>query len=307
MANTATGVNISDQIRARSYGLFRWPMIAIFGVLCIVPQFLPASDFRTTLGGISTLVMFAVALLHCYERYGYKNSVVFLAVTWIVSNGLEALSIQTGFPFGHYYYTISSSRILNVPMIIMPAYFGMGYMAWTLAHVLIGQYGKRLRGIHIFLAPLIASFIMVMWDVVMDPIESTLNKSWIWKNGGNYFGVPISNYLGWFFVVFVFLQIFAIYISRFDTVKVEVKKGRFFWLEASAAYGIQCVSLLLTSLTASGNREIYSSTGLVNVFTMLFVTILSVITIFNNRAASPADRETDSVQHKTPDAEKQLI
>ncbi|WP_207669017.1 carotenoid biosynthesis protein [Clostridium chromiireducens] len=61
--------------------------------------------------------------------------------------------------------------------------------------------------INVFLVPLIATFIMVMWDVVMDPITATVNKVWIWEDGGSYFGVPISNYLGWFLVVYIFLQI----------------------------------------------------------------------------------------------------
>jgi hypothetical protein len=33
---------------------------------------------------------------------------------------------------------------------------------------------------------------------------------------GNYFGVPISSYFGWFLVVFIFFQIFTLYLSKFD-------------------------------------------------------------------------------------------
>lgn len=41
----------------------------------------------------------------------------------------------------------------------------------------------------------------------MDTITATVNKVWILEDGGSYFGVPISNYLGWFLVVYIFLQI----------------------------------------------------------------------------------------------------
>lgn len=251
----------------------RWSFIAVFFVISIATHFIPSGTLSFVLSGVSTLLVFTTAILHSYERYGLKNSLVFLVVTWVVSNGLEALSIQTGFPFGNYHYTVPTLMILEVPWIIMVAYFATGYMSWVLAHVLTGQFGTKLKGIHIFLVPMIASFIMVMWDVVMDPFNSTINKNWIWEDGGNYFGVPISNYLGWFFVVFVFYQIFAIYISKYDAPGSGLLKSKSYWLEASAIYGIQSISLLMTSALENGNSEIYSSIGLVNVFTMLFVTI----------------------------------
>jgi Predicted membrane protein len=300
MENTAVGSGITVQKKAVSLGMIRWPLIGLFLILNLVTHFLPAGALSMTLNGVITLVIFATAILHSYERHGIKNSIVFVIVTWVVSNGLEALSIQTGFPFGHYYYTVPTARILNVPWIIMVAYFAMGYMSWTLAHVLTGQYTKKLHGVQVFLTPLIASFLMVMWDVVMDPVNSTLNKNWIWKDGGNYFGVPISNYFGWFFVVFVFFQIFALYLSKFDTAVIRTKESRSFFLEAAAVYGIQSLSMLLTSAMAGANKEIFSSTGLVNVFTMLFVTILSVITVLNCHGTAPAEERTKPDGRRTP-------
>jgi putative membrane protein len=34
----------------------------------------------------------------------------------------------------------------------------------------------------------------------------------IWEQGGGYFGVPITNYLGWFFTVYVFFQGIALFL-----------------------------------------------------------------------------------------------
>ena len=62
---------------------------------------------------------------------------------------------------------------------------------------------------------------MVMWDLTVDPISSTLQGLWVWTTPGAYFGVPISNFFGWFLVVYLFFQIFALYISRYDTLKPE--------------------------------------------------------------------------------------
>src|SRR5205085_3727523 len=63
-----------------------------------------------------------------------------------------------------------------------------------------------------FAVPFIASFMMVAWDLGMDPTSSTIRHSWIWEQGGGYFGVPLTNYLGWFFTVYVFFQVFALYL-----------------------------------------------------------------------------------------------
>ncbi|WP_162262393.1 carotenoid biosynthesis protein [Legionella brunensis] len=38
------------------------------------------------------------------------------------------------------------------------------------------------------------------------------------KDGGQYFGVPLQNYFGWFFVVYIIYQIFAAYIAKWDVV-----------------------------------------------------------------------------------------
>ena len=37
-------------------------------------------------------------------------------------------------------------------------------------------------------ASLAGAFIMVSWDVAMDPYQSTVTGDWIWHDGGGYFG-----------------------------------------------------------------------------------------------------------------------
>lgn len=64
-----------------------------------------------------------------------------------------------------------------------------------LSHVLTGQYSRKLKGKQVFIVPFIAAFIMVMWDLSVDPISSTLQGLWVWIYPGAYFGVlfPISS------------------------------------------------------------------------------------------------------------------
>ena len=101
-----------------------------------------------------------------------------------------------------------------MPLLIAPAYFGCDYLAWSLAHVFVGVFGNKLRAEQIWRVPLVAAFVMVMWDLTMDPIAATVQKQWIWHDGGSYFGVPFVNYLGWLLCVYTIFQLFSIYISR---------------------------------------------------------------------------------------------
>jgi uncharacterized membrane protein len=123
----------------------------------------------------------------------------FLAVCLGVSNASENLSILTGFPFGWYHYSDAMGpKLFLVPLQIGPAYFGVGYLSWTLARAILGDEDTRLAGLLSFATPAMASFIMVSWDLTIDPTMSTIAGNWVWHNGGSYFGVPLSNFLGWY-------------------------------------------------------------------------------------------------------------
>lgn len=89
---------------------------------------------------------------------------------------------------------------------------------------------------------------MVMWDLTIDPISSTLPGFWIWQTPGTYFGVPISNFFGWFMVVFIFFQIFAVYISKYNIIKLGKYKinNKPFWSETAAVYGITALGTILS-------------------------------------------------------------
>lgn len=80
------------------------------------------------------LLLFPFTFIHGAQRYGWKGIVVFVVVTIIISNILENLSILTGFPFGHYYYTDAlGPKVALVPIFITPSYVAFGYLAWVLS------------------------------------------------------------------------------------------------------------------------------------------------------------------------------
>ncbi len=229
-------------------------------------------------------LLFVIAGLYSIERYSFKNTAIFFLITWIVSLSFEALSIRTGFPFGLYHYNLPSPIVLfQVPLIVIVAYFGAGYISWMLSHVLTGQYSKKLEGKQIFIVPFVAAFIMVMWDLIMDPVASTVLSQWVWQSPGAYFGVPITDFFGWFVTVFIFYQIFALYLSKYDRIqlqKVKTLTSKPFWIEASVVYGLIGLYPILVSVTIHNDNTV--SMSLVTVFTVIFVALISFITIMNN-------------------------
>jgi putative membrane protein len=47
----------------------------------------------------------------------------------------------------------------------------------------------------------------------------------VWTNPGAYFGIPVAKFLGWFLVVYIFFQIFALYLSQYDTINDRIRSN----------------------------------------------------------------------------------
>lgn len=275
-------------------GKILWGAIGVFLLYTFaseIPDLIPPGLSDITF----TVLVLGVAVLHGTISYRGRDFVAFFVITFILSNIAENMSILTGVPFGHYYYSdILGPKLFLVPLIIAPGYFGVGYLSWTLARVLLGAFEYRPQGWNVFLVPLVAAFIMVSWDMTMDPGTSTIDHGWIWLQGGGYFGVPFSNFVpGWFLTVYIFLQVFALYLYRFARGPVESRaiEPKAFWYQAVAAYGAVALGAVLPAFVRENVQvtdptgatwmtgDIYDSQALVTIFTMVFITLLSAIRI----------------------------
>ncbi|KFC62012.1 carotene biosynthesis associated membrane protein [Devosia sp. LC5] len=255
--------------------------------------------------GLPIVVLLVVTTIHALRRYSLTTFLVFAVIAFVVSNGYENLSILTGFPFGNYYYTdVLGPKLFLVPVLIAPAYFAAGYFAWSIAHILLGLFGPDPRGRDVVFVPVIASLVMVMWDMVMDPINATIGRTWVWEDGGSYFGVPVSNYLGWLLCVYTIFQLFAFYLawrSRGATAQQDSQPvfGRSYWYQAIIPFFTISLALILR-VFADGGRvvadptgyawsttHIYESMTLVAIFTMWFVCLLSALLVARAQEVEP--------------------
>jgi uncharacterized membrane protein len=247
--------------------------------------------------GFITPLLFPFALIHGARRYGWKGIAVFMVITLIVSNILENSSILTGFPFGHYYYTDSlGPKIALVPFFISLSYISFGYLAWVISTLLVGEVRQRSTIFTTVAVPLVASFVMVAWDFSLDPIASTINHAWIWKDGGGYFGVPFSNYVGWSFTVYVFFQLYALYMRQSGSKNLDRRLPTTHYLQAILVYLWTGVGFVLGYLLkpmdtyvidAAGHfwwtGNIYESMAISAIYTMIFVSILALVILYRDQ------------------------
>jgi uncharacterized membrane protein len=202
------------------------------------------------------------ALLHGAQIYGWSGILTLTGLCVVVGNVFENLSIATGFPFGHYAFTERMGpKILQVPILLGLAYVGMGYLSWAVAQAILGTWRNGGNGWRLGLLPLLSSAVMTAWDVTMDPVWSTLGRLWIWKQGGAYFGVPISNFLGWMLTNYVIFQLFAWFVWRRRGGGRAAEMPADYWRMAVIFYGLTALGNLLLGIPTPRHPVVSDASG----------------------------------------------
>lgn len=153
------------------------------------------------------------AWIHGRRVYGTRGIVVFMGLCLGVGSFFESLSLRTGFPFGHYFFTgVMGPKVMGLPILLAFAWVGVGYAAWVVASLIVGAPANSRMGV--LVTPFVAAAAMCAWDLGMDPEWAYIDRAWVWLNGGGYFGVPFSNFFGWLLTAWVFCQGFALWLRR---------------------------------------------------------------------------------------------
>lgn len=287
--------------------ILSWVLIAIYAIVTIIRKIL-APDLLSV--PVSTALITFVPLLFVFVHgslsYRLRDLLIFAAVTLVVSNIFENMSVLTGFPFGNYVYTENiGPKLFHVPLLIGPAYVGTAYLAWTIARLIAAANDSRLIGHLNFTVPLLAALMMVAWDLTMDPTFSSVSRTWVWQEGGSYFGVPFSNFLGWLLTTYVFLQMFALYLKGCSKAQsVENQPSRLSNLPAVLFYGLIGAYYVVTAITTNTSetvtdpagmvwriQDIYEVAGLIALFTMGTFTVLGLVKLMK---VSPVVQDASS-------------
>lgn len=275
-----------------------WGLLAIYTISRFLQVF-PGRVPMLVIVALHVLPPLAFALIHGALFYRWRGILIFLLTCALVGNIFENLGVRTGFPFGHYYFTdLMGPKIFVVPMFLGLAYLGMAYLSWTLARIIMEGTHEILSGFRVIALPLVASCIMVSWDFSMDPIWSTILHAWIWRDGGTYFGVPLTNFFGWFLTVYIFYQLFAFYLSGRSTYIESLPPN--YWKMSVLFYGISAIGNILLIIPRPGVPVVSDPSGalwkisditaasvLVTIFTMGAFTLLAWIRLANPTLDTP--------------------
>jgi uncharacterized membrane protein len=136
---------------------------------------------------------FGVLALVLWLRVGWKWVAGFVAV-YLISLSSELLGTTVGLPFGEYRYTeaLGPKWFGHVPVVIPLSWFSMALPAYALAWVAVPGAGLVAR--RVFLA----SLILLIWDLCLDPAMSYATAYWVWEQPGTYYGMPWLNLFGWY-------------------------------------------------------------------------------------------------------------
>jgi len=255
-----------------------WALLAIYA-LARPAQMFTASIPTVIVVALHVLAPLAFALLHGTIAYRLRGILTFILLSLVIGNILENLSILTGFPFGHYHFTdVMGPKLFAVPILLGLAYVGMGYISWTLARVILGDGGGPLAGSRVVTRPLVAAFVMVAWDFSQEAVWSNLVRGWRWHDGGAYFGVPLSNFFGWYLTVYLIYQAFAF------TARAKAAMDSRFWLTAVLFYGVSALGNLLVpgppgvSMVADAAGTVWPVSGILGTSALVSLLVMGAFT-----------------------------
>jgi len=152
---------------------------------------------------------------------GWRRTALFTAIAWVVAFAAEYSSTRNGIPFGFYSY-IPATRgrelwIGNVPFMDSLSFTFLAYVSFALAQCLrlpIGTGAREVNEVRRSWPVLgLTAFLFMLIDVVIDPLALRgdrwfLGKIYEYPSPGIYFGVPLTNFLGWGVVGFVVIALF---------------------------------------------------------------------------------------------------
>lgn len=173
-------------------------------------------------------VYLVAAVLHL----GWKKTICFTIGGYLLAFASEYSSINNGFPYGWYYYVDTTSDrelwIAGVPFFDSLSYVFLTYCSYAAALLVLAPVKRIKRDLVLletsrlrrsFAVLLLGSLFQVFLDIVTDPVALQGNRWFLgriygYREVGTHFGIPMSNYLGWWLVSALLIALLQL-IDRF--------------------------------------------------------------------------------------------
>lgn len=162
-----------------------------FGVAYLVVNF-PDAPGRSAASYAATIAIATPAVVALFRYMGVGRGAVALVVLSVFGYVIEGFGVATGLPYGTFLYSEAlGPKLFGLAPYILP----VSYVPLVIGTVAAtGSLNTGSRGILSW--TLKSALLLTLIDGVLDPGAASLGF-WIWPEGGPYYGVPVSNYLGW--------------------------------------------------------------------------------------------------------------
>jgi uncharacterized membrane protein len=165
----------------------------------------------------------AVYLLAAVPHLGWKRVAAFTVCGYLTAFASEYSSINTGFPYGWYSYIDTTCShelwIAGVPFFDSLSYVFLCYCSYATAIFILAPLKTVNRSPIVletlslrrsFATLLLGALLQTYLDIIIDPVALQgerwfLGKIYSYRETGYHFGIPLSNYSGWFIVSLVMI------------------------------------------------------------------------------------------------------
>lgn len=233
-----------------------YSLFVLLGALSLV--FIP-SAMSYSVGSI--VALFVIFLPLAYILWTRFSPTLFIKITLALSLFalfIEYVGLKTGWPYGEFIYTAELGYRIG------------GILPWTVsiswAPLVIGSVGmvysitkKKILRIILPVA------ILVIFDLLLDPGVVGVGL-WTYINGGVFYGVPVSNFVGWGLTGLVGSIICFFFINKYPQKNMHYLMYSFFisivfWTIVSAglslwvSFFIGCALIVLSIMVYFKNNE----------------------------------------------------
>jgi putative membrane protein len=166
---------------------------------------------------IKSVIVFSMCSMYLFWSIGNKKAIVFLIIALSVSFLLELIGVTAGYPLGitySYDKSFSPFNVFGLPVIVPINWAIINILGYSIVTSMLTLSGRNKpnansKKISLVLLIILDALVVTSMDVILDPLR-VAQGSWTWLEGGPFYGVPISNYIGWFVVASISIGVFRI-------------------------------------------------------------------------------------------------
>ena len=189
--------------------------------------------FQTLILRPYVFVFLGISLISSGRLLGGRRTFTLFGITWLVAFLSEFSSTRNGFPFGDYYYTGSTTAqelyLTNIPFMDSLSFTFLLFASYCLALMFALPPARPPFGSGWLFRPnevlswpviLLSTVFFTFIDIIIDPValrgdQWFLGQIYGYADQGVYFGVPLSNFLGWAFVGSISLWLYRVIEGRY--------------------------------------------------------------------------------------------